>query len=227
MPAEQNPVVAVVLAGGDPVDPGLRAMLPADALVVAADSGARQAGRLGLRVDHLVGDLDSLSGAETAATAAAGATVERHPTAKDRTDLDLAMAAAVERGARRLVVVGGHGGRLDHQAGNLLLLASPAWAQVEVDALMGTARVHIVRAGTPRTIHGEPGELVSLLPVHGPARGVRTTGLAWALDGSDLVAGTSRGVSNVFTQANATIATESGVVLAIVPGSGPVGEGGT
>ena len=50
---------AIVLAGGDPVDPALRTMLPADAVVVAADSGLHQGELLGLHVDYVVGDLDS------------------------------------------------------------------------------------------------------------------------------------------------------------------------
>ncbi|MGH8979215.1 MAG: thiamine diphosphokinase, partial [Acidimicrobiia bacterium] len=50
---------ALVLAGGDPVDAGLRNVLPDAAFVVAADSGLHLAEGLGLKVDRIVGDLDS------------------------------------------------------------------------------------------------------------------------------------------------------------------------
>ena len=45
---------------------------------------------------------------------------------------------------------------------------------------------------------GEPGELVSLLAVNGPAEGVTTEGLAYPLRGETLEPGSTRGVSNVF-----------------------------
>src|ERR1700687_1063862 len=62
--------VAIVFAGSQPVASGLRDLLPEEADVVAADSGLRVAGSLGLRVDHLVGDLDSTDPSEVEAAVA-------------------------------------------------------------------------------------------------------------------------------------------------------------
>ena len=47
-------------------------------------------------------------------------------------------------------------------------------------------------------LEGEPGELVTLVAVNGPAEGVTTEGLAYPLRGETLEPGSSRGVSNVF-----------------------------
>ena len=55
---------------------------------------------LGLTVDLLVGDLDSVSATGLAAAEAAGTAVERHPPAKDATDTELAIAAALARRLR-------------------------------------------------------------------------------------------------------------------------------
>src|SRR5262245_7771279 len=121
-----NPVVpaAIVFAGSGVVAPGVRAQLPGGADVIAADSGLGGAHGLGVRVDLLVGDLDSVDAAAVEAAEADGTTVQRHPPEKDATDLELAIDAAVARGARRVTVVDGGGERLDHLLGNLLLLAS-------------------------------------------------------------------------------------------------------
>ncbi len=67
--------------------------LPADSLVIAADSGLDHAQAVGWPVDYVVGDLDSVGPAALAAAEQQGATVERHPIAKDQTDLGLAPAA--------------------------------------------------------------------------------------------------------------------------------------
>ena len=65
---------------------------------------------------------------------------------------------------------------------------------------------------------GEPDGLVSLLPVHGPAEGVTTEGLAYPLHDEALPAGTSRGVSNVFTGHAARVSVARGCLVAVQPG---------
>ncbi len=79
----------LVFAGGDRCRPEDLDGLPADALVVAADSGAEHAVALGWSVDVLVGDLDSIGPELAARLEAAGTRVLRHPEAKDQTDLAL------------------------------------------------------------------------------------------------------------------------------------------
>lgn len=211
------PETVIAVAGGDRVPPHVASVLPAGARVVAADSGLMAATSLGLSVDLVVGDLDSVDAQALAQARAGGTDVQRHPVDKDRTDLALALDAAVEFGADRIVVVGGHGGRLDHLLANALLLASSAYEQVDVVAHMGDATVHVVRDRV--ALHGAAGELVSLLPVHGPANGVTTTGLLYPLDGEDLTAGSSRGVSNEFAEPDATVSVRAGVLLCVQPGA--------
>jgi thiamine pyrophosphokinase len=54
----------------------------------------------------------------------------------------------------------------------------------------------------------------------GDARGVTTSGLQYPLHDEDRPAGTTRGVSNVFERATATVAVRDGVLLAIQPHGG-------
>ena len=166
---------------------------------------------LGLRVELAVGDFDSVS----AETLAASSRVERHPAAKDASDFELAMAAALRLKPERILVVGGAGGRLDHLFGGLLLLANEAYAAVEVDAQLGGAAVHVVRR--ERVLAGVPGELVSLFAVHGAASGVVTEGLVYPLRSETLEPGSSRGLSNVFAASEVRISVDRGVLLAVRP----------
>ena len=184
--------------------------------MVAADGGAELALALGVAVDVVVGDFDSISSESLVMLERSGARVERHPGEKDATDLALALDAALAFGPRRVLLVGGVGGRLDHLLGELLLLGAEAYAGVEVDALLGSAAVHVVRG--ERSLVGTPGELVSLFALHGPAVGVVTEGLVYPLRGETLSAGSSRGVSNVFAAEEARISLERGVLLVVRPG---------
>ncbi|MCA1784231.1 MAG: thiamine diphosphokinase, partial [Intrasporangiaceae bacterium] len=183
-------VEVIVLAGGDTVDGSIRHLLPNNATVIAADSGLALAPILGLTVDLIIGDLDSVDPDQLAAARTAGADVERHPVDKDRTDLALALDGAMTRSPARITVVGGHGGRLDHLLANAALFAAASYADTRIVARMGHATLTVVRGGRPATgLSGTSGELVSLLPVHGAASGVTTDGLRFALDGDDLAAG--------------------------------------
>jgi thiamine pyrophosphokinase len=206
----------IVVAGGGPPDPRVPPELPDGARVVAADQGLEHAVALGLRVDVAVGDFDSASPAAVEAAEAAGVRIERHPPEKDATDLELALDAAAALGAARIVVLGSDGGRLDHLVAGMLGASAERYAAIELDALLGAATVHVVRGS--RRLQGEPGELLSLLAVNGPAEGVATAGLKYPLRGETLAAGSSRGVSNVFSGREAIVTVERGVLLAIRPG---------
>jgi thiamine pyrophosphokinase len=206
----------VVLAGGEPLDAPLPRPLRPAAMVIAADSGLALAPSLGLQVDLVVGDLDSVGPAALADAVAAGTRVERHPVDKDRTDLQIALDTAVASGARCLTVVGAAGGRLDHLLGAMALLADDAYAGCTVTALVADAVVTVVR--DEAELSGQPGELISLLPYHGAARGVTTDGLRFPLRDEDLAAGSSRGVSNEFAAPSAHVRLRGGVLLAVQPG---------
>jgi thiamine pyrophosphokinase len=223
MPAEEivSQKLVLVVAGGPPPRPEAALGVPLDATVIAADGGLEHAAALGLEVVLAVGDFDSAAPEAVAAAEAAGTRVSRHPAAKDETDLELALDAALALSPDRVLVLAGDGGRLDHLLSGLLLLASPRWEGVEVDAEIGAARVHVIRS--ERALTGYPGELVSLLALHGPAEGVRTEGLQYPLIGETLEPGSTRGVSNVFSASEARVSLERGVLLAVRPDPG---EGG-
>jgi thiamine pyrophosphokinase len=224
MPAEGGMRVtraAIVLAGGDAAEPKLASRLPDGVVVIAADSGLHQAVLLGLHVDYVVGDLDSADATAVEQARAAGAIVERHPADKDATDLELAFDVARDRGAQAITVVGGAGGRLDHFLANVGLLMSVRFADLEVDAYLGSAYLVVMQGGrTPQQITGRRGSIVTLLPSGGPASGITTTGMQYPLHGATLRPGTTRGVSNVLVAESATVALEHGTLLMIQPFGG-------
>jgi thiamine pyrophosphokinase len=119
-----------------------------------------------------------------------------------------------------VIVVGGYGGRLDHFLANALLLASPSFADLDIEALVGEALVTVIHRKA--TLSGAPGDLCSLLAVGGPARGVRTDGLRFPLDGEDLLPGSTRGVSNEFIEPVATVSLDHGALLAVQPDIGGI-----
>lgn len=218
----------VVFSGG-PFETGhpARALEGCDdiGLVVAADSGLHVAQAVGLAVDVVIGDMDSVAADALARARRAGASEVRHPADKDATDIELALdlvhdrlaaSASVAEGNRpRVVVVGSGAGRLDHLLGWVGVVGSPRYADLEIEAVLGDTRVLPVH--DRRALTGSPGSVVTLLALHGPVGGVRTRGLRWPLDGSSLQSGSSLGVSNEMLGSTAEVSVEHGVLTIVVP----------
>lgn len=206
--------IMVVASGA--LAPGDEAWLDGADLVIAADGGAEALDRLGRRPDRLVGDLDSADPALVERLAASGTRIDRHPVDKEASDTELAVRAAVAEGADRIDLLGATGGdRLDHGLANLLLLADPALAGVELQVLVAGTRVRALRGGQVLALGGDPGELVTLLPIGGDAGGVTTTGLRWPLDDATLRMGASRGLSNEIVEPEASVRLGDGVLLVV------------
>ena len=218
---------AVILADGDaPARAALDVAWPGWAeaveLVIAADGGARHAGELGLTIDMWVGDGDSVEASALDALEAAGVALRRVAAAKDESDTELAVAAALERGATSVIVLGAFGGpRFDHTLANVGLLAMPGLASGAMTLLDAGTRLRLLRApgdaGAPVTLElaGRPGDLVSLLPFGQGVEGVTTAGLEWPLRDEPLPAGPARGLSNVRAGAVASVTLRSGLLLVV------------
>ena len=207
---------ALILAGGDQPDPALLDVhwpgWREVSLVVAADGGARHAAPLGLPLHQVVGDFDSLSAADADELEAAGVTIARFPTNKDATDTELALLAALDAGATEIALLCTWGGRSDHAIGTLALLAHPRCGAAAVVILDEQTRTQLVRSGAAITLRGEVGRIISITAWGGDAT-VSATGVRWTLDAALLVAGSTRGISNVATATESIITVHDGAVL--------------
>lgn len=205
---------AVVVASGDLV-PGDLGHLDGADLVVAADGGAAPLERAGVRVDRLVGDLDSADPGPVERLVRGGTEVTRHPADKDASDTELAVAAALGGGATEVVLLGALGGeRLDHELANVLLLADPSFGP-PLRISRGTTTARAVRDGGRLDLEVRPGSFVTLLPIGGEVTGVTTAGLRWALDGATLPMGRSRGLSNEVLEDGASVRVQRGTLLVV------------
>lgn len=205
----------LILAGGTTPTPQVQRALPPAAMCIAADSGLDHARRLGLLPDVVIGDLDSASPDAVDWARHQGVEICPYPTDKDQTDLELALEMAVAASPDRVVVAAIGGGRFDHLLANVAVLADDRFAGPDIDALVGTALVSVIRG--QRRLRGQIGELVSLLATGGDALGVVTAGLRYPLQRETLRAGAARGVSNVFAAQRAVVTVTQGTLLAIQP----------
>jgi thiamine pyrophosphokinase len=208
---------AVLVASGDSLAADVRWLDDAQ-LVVAVDGGAAWLESIGRTPDLLVGDLDSVDPQLVGRLEAESVPVERHPTAKDSSDCELALAAARTRGADEITVLGAIGGqRLDHELANVLLpAASHAGEQLQI--VRGGTRVRALQHSGELAIDAAVGTLVSLLPIGGDAEGVSTDGLRYPLLDEPLHLGSTRGLSNEVDSRPASVRLRQGTLLVIETG---------
>ncbi len=218
MASEQNGAVrALVFANGDLNDgPAVRAVLDqaGDALIIAADGGARLAVACARQPHLVVGDLDSLPAPECEALAARGTHFERAIPDKDETDLELALLASAARGAAWIRIIGALGDRLDQMLANLALLSLPALAGCDVKIVAGRQTTWLIGPGSHALV-GAPGDTVSLLPFDGDVHGITTRDLKYPLRGETLRLGPARGVSNVMLAAEGSVTVEHGRLIVV------------
>ena len=207
---------ALIFANGD-INDGLmvqRALAFApESRIIAADGGARVAAHFGLSIHAVIGDMDSLSESELAALADKSE-ILRYPEAKNETDLELALIYAVEQGARWIRILGGVGDRLDQTLSNIYLMALPILQDCDVRMVAGKQETWLIGAGT-HTIDGTAEDTISLIPLNGTVRGVKTDGLHYPLRDEDLLFGPARGVSNVMNGEHASVTVLDGVLLVV------------
>ena len=181
--------------------------------IIAADGGCRHLHRLNHPPNIVIGDGDSLDAELSAWLDAHNVPRITHPTAKDETDLELALLYAVEHSAENIYIYGARGGRLDQELANIMLLALPQLAGRRTYICDPHQRAWLLQPTS--IIEGSIGDTVSLIPLGGSAHIARTQGLAWPLIDSELSYGPARGVSNRLTQSTATIQVAAGNLLCI------------
>lgn len=191
----------------------LRPYLAAATAVIAVDGGARHLFAVQHLPDLLIGDMDSLPDPVHHWLQAANVPFLAYPAAKDETDLELALLHAAQTYTDPLLIMGGLGGRLDHLLANVQLLCHPAVHGRRIELVTAVEHAWLVTDQTH--IHGQIGDLVSLIPLNGTAHLQATTGLQWPLNDEPLLFGTARGVSNVLTAVDATVHLHAGQLLCI------------
>jgi len=190
------------------------AVLAADFLI-AADGGLELCLAAGRVPDVCVGDFDSVSADALSRAQQLGARVRRYPTAKDESDLDLAVTVARQAGAERLTLTAAFTGRVDHtlaSLGTLLRAADlharavePEWRGYALDA---DSRSSIV-------LMEPPGIVFSVMAPAGVAL-VSISGVAYPLSRHELPAMSSLGLSNVATLERQEVTVHAGSALVIV-----------
>ena len=194
-----------ILVGGH-LEPTARLLRQvAGTRAIAADSGMAHAETLKLEVELWVGDFDSASPELMARHAA----VERevYPAAKDASDSELAVDAAIRRGAREILLIGGFGGQSDHGLSHLMLAVKLALQGLSAMVTSGDEEAYPLIPGRHRLDLPE-GSRLSLIALS-DLGALSLSGVEWPLDKRHVPFGSTLTLSNV-VRGPVTVVLDSG-----------------
>jgi thiamine pyrophosphokinase len=214
-------MIDALICGAAPEPRGERyyaSLLAAARVVIAADAAAEWAVGLGRVPDVAVGDFDSAQPGAPERLTALGVEVVTFPSAKDESDLDLALSIASGRGARRVTFTATASRRLDHTIGALGVLMRAAALSTELAEPSLAAWPLDAEVRPSIELTGRPGALVSLFALDGPATGVTLTGMRFPLTDARVEPLSTLGLSNELESERAVIAVTTGRLLALAPG---------
>ena len=176
-------------------------------LLIAADGGAKYCFKIGLTPQVIIGDMDSIDSDMCKGTS--GIEYIRYPADKDKSDAELAVEYALERGYEQVTMVVATGGRLDHTLGNIALVADHPG---RVAILDGVSTLVAVDQSQKCVLRGRIGVVVSLMPWSSGPFKVRTEGLKYPLQ-DECLGSATHGLSNELSQPQACIYVSSGIIL--------------
>jgi thiamine pyrophosphokinase len=183
----------------------------AGARVIAADAGMAHAGLIGLEAELWVGDFDSSP--PELIKRAGDVPRQSYPVDKDATDGELAVRAALERGASELVLAGGFGGRSDHAFAHLTLVLGPARAGIPTFLTSGREEGWPLLAGHHR-LEVPIGSGLSIIALSDLV-GLSLDGVRWPLTRRAVALGSTLTLSNEVT-GPVRMDLEAGYAIAVV-----------
>ncbi|MDO5732692.1 MAG: thiamine diphosphokinase [Eubacteriales bacterium] len=208
--------------------------------LVAADGGYQHFQRLGLSVDYLVGDFDSLT-QDFLNSLHPQMKIERYPREKNESDGELAFAKALELGFDRLLVLAGLGpGRLDHTLCNLAMILEIRRRHLRAEILMTDGRQLLIPVVCDERSSHYTLDIAAFYPVFHSLHGrdeftlsivamsdlieLEVSGLVYSLEKTNLPRYSSRTLSNVCKASNRRldISCQSGEFLLILNPEDPL-----
>jgi len=181
-------------------------------LIICADGGTVHALNLDIIPDVVVGDFDSISDHDREILKKRDTKFISYPKEKDYTDAELAVQYAINHGAKKIIIAGLLGDRIDHMLANIFFLASLS-QRIDICIIEKDQEIRFVKKSIE--IKGHKGDEVSLIPIQTDCTGISTDGLYYSLINATVPFGSTRGISNVMVSSKAKVMLKQGLLMVI------------
>lgn len=176
--------------------------------VICADGAYSYAVKHKIDIELLIGDFDSLKQIPE------NVPVKKFSADKDKTDGELALIEAMQRGAKRVTFIGACGGREDHSYANIMLLYKALKSGVKAEIISDNSK--IIMFDGDITLKVQKGYYLSLVPFLNNLHIMNTEGLKYCIADKMLCFGNTLGISNVTISDTVKIKVKSGCGIAFL-----------
>ncbi|NPV50455.1 MAG: thiamine diphosphokinase [Candidatus Methanofastidiosum sp.] len=183
-------------------------------LILASDGGYKTASKMGLDVDVLLGDFDSITIEELKEAQEKGIKTISFPTDKDKTDGELALDYAISQNSKEITILGSFKEELDHALGNLFLLFKAD--KIGINSRLLTQKYEIELIKYNKEYLGKKGHELSLIPVSETVEGLNIEGSKYNLKDVKVEMGQTLTLRNIIIDNKAKVYFKKGKVLSIL-----------
>lgn len=209
---------ALILAGGrKPGNFFIKSVYRPGDLVIAADSGAESALNAQIPIHVLLGDFDSISSEALNKAASQCRESIAFSRDKDFSDLEASLDVCRKRGIAQALILGGLGGRWDHSLFNIIAILQKA-EEMGIDACLREESCEIMQLkNKSRLIRGRSGSLLSLIALDEQIT-ADIKGVKWPLQDEIICRSSTRTLSNLITEEEASVRVSQGRAVLIITG---------
>jgi thiamine pyrophosphokinase len=185
---------ALIIGNGEEVNKSIINNIKYD-YVICADGGLEKVKNYGMIPDIIIGDLDSTA-PDVLKQYEKNIPVEKFPSEKDLTDMELAVEFAVSKGYRSIALTGATGTRLDHTLGNIMLMEKYYKDGVNIIIIDNNNEMKIISDNAEFSIEYREGYYVSIIPITENIQGLYLEGFKYPLNNVNVQRGSTLCISN-------------------------------
>ena len=192
-------------------------------MVICADSGLNAAYKLGVKVDCIMGDFDSVSSdivelyRNDRVEASKGVKFVKFPPKKDLTDTDIVLEYVISLNPDEIVILGATGGRMDHFLANVNILMKPLRNGIKSYIIDKYNKIYLIDSEETIERKNLWGKYISFQPLTEKVKNVWLKGFKYTLAGKELTICESLTISNEMadSESEAVVSFDSGVLIVI------------
>jgi len=181
--------------------------------IIAVDKGLETALKLNIKINHIIGDFDSVSKGPGHCDTL-GIRIHKLNPEKDFTDTHMALKLAIELESTDISIIGWNGTRMDHVLGNVQIMKEALEQNVKCRLINETNEVQLINKKT--IIEKDSNyQYLSLIPLTTRAKGITLKGLKYLLSDAEISTGETIGISNEIVKKTASIDIKEGILILI------------
>ncbi len=206
---------ALIIGNGEETEKNIIENINSD-YVICADGGLEKAKKYGIAPDLIIGDFDSVNLSVLKQYEMLNIPIEKFPSEKDSTDMELAVEFAISKGYNHIVLTGATGCRLDHTLGNIMLMERCFKIGVFITIIDNHNEMKIISDNTNLILDYKEGCYISIIPVTEFISGLSLEGFKYNLSNVNIQRGSTLCISNQIKSSKGKITLNKGTAIVFI-----------